>query len=233
MLCALAARGGFNAIAVSILVGSVSTHKAAGGEMPFRMQNGKQATGIPFELNSNKIFIRVRIDEGEPSWFILDSGCPVTAIEMTEARKLRLPIGNLRQISGAGEGRTSMGTTKIKSLGLPGLDLFPTLVWALAVNEPVAPFEGRRIDGLLGVDFLERFVIRIDYLNRKLDVVLPGSSTLLIRESVCLWRRSEATIRSKESSGSQTAGPLKGGSLWTSVFAYPCSLPLHSSTAIT
>jgi hypothetical protein len=147
--------------------------EAAGGGTPYRMENGKQATGIPFELNSNKIFIPVRIDGREPSWFILDSGCPVTAIEMSLASELQLPIGNKRQFDGAGEGRTSMGITKVKSLGLPGLELFPTLVWALAVNEPVAPFEGRRIDGLLGVDFLEQFVVRIDYPNRKLDVVLP------------------------------------------------------------
>jgi hypothetical protein len=163
----------FNVIAVSILAGFVPTQNLAGGDMPFRLKNGKEAAGIPFELNSNKIFVSVRIDAGQPSWFIIDSGCPVTSIEMTLARKLGLSIEGKRQIGGAGEGRTSLGTTKVKSLGLPGLDLFPTLVWALAVNEPVAPFEGRRIDGLLGVDFLEQFVVRIDYPNRKLDVVSP------------------------------------------------------------
>jgi hypothetical protein len=48
-------------------------------------------------------------------------------------------------------------------------------VWALGVNKPVAPYEGRRLDGLLGVDFLERFVVRIDYPARTLEVFEPAA----------------------------------------------------------
>src|SRR5262249_24373163 len=34
-------------------------------------------------------------------------------------------------------------------------------------------YEGRRLDGMIGVDFLERFVVRIDYPGRTLEVLLP------------------------------------------------------------
>jgi hypothetical protein len=136
-----------------------------------RFLDGKSARGIPFELNSNKIYLTVKIDGSEPRPFILDSGCPVTAIEMTVARALKLPLANERNITGAGEGSAEFATTEIKSLTFPGLDLFPKAVWALGVNKPVSPFEGRRIDGLIGVDFLERFIVRIDYPNRKIDVL--------------------------------------------------------------
>ncbi len=140
-----------------------------------RFKNGSSAEGIPFELNSNKIFLRVRIDGGPERWLVLDSGCPVTAVDMALARELELPVKVRGQIGGAGEGTTAVGTTSVRSLGLPGLELFPKTVWALAVNEPVSPYEGRRIDGLLGVDFLERFVVRIDYPARKLDVFSPAA----------------------------------------------------------
>ena len=117
--------------------------------------------------------LRVRIDGGPERWFVLDSGCPVTAVDMALARELKLPVKVRGQIGGAGEGTTTLGTTSVRSLSLPGLELFPKTVWALAVNEPVSPFEWRRLDGLLGVDFLERFVVRIDYPARRLDVFSP------------------------------------------------------------
>src|SRR5205085_12471666 len=136
---------------------------SARGEEPmrYRFKEGKHSANISFELNSNKIFLPVRINGGEPRWFVLDSGCPVTAVDMDVAKELRLPVTGERQIAGAGEGRTSVGNTKVESLSVADLQLFPSTVWALGVNKPVSPYEGRRIDGLLGVDFLERFVVRI------------------------------------------------------------------------
>jgi hypothetical protein len=141
--------------------------------LDFRFTQGQSAVDIPFELNSNKIFLRCRIDEGESRWFVIDSGCPVTAVDLDLARELKLPIANEREIGGAGEGRTALGFTKIKSLTLPGVTLLPKDTWALRVNKPTSPYEGRRIDGLLGVDFLERFVLRINYPERKLDLFQP------------------------------------------------------------
>jgi hypothetical protein len=139
--------------------------------LAYRFKEGKAITSVCFELNSNKIFLPVRINGGQQRWFVVDSGCPVTALDMGVAKELKLPVIGERPIAGAGEGRSTVGSTKVDSLGLLGLDLFPRNVWALDVNEPVSRYEGRRIDGLLGVDFLERFVVRIDYPNRKIDVI--------------------------------------------------------------
>jgi PDZ domain/Aspartyl protease len=162
-------------VELAIVAFTISAINASAGDsLPFRFTTGKSATNIPFELNSNKIYLSCKINNGDSRWFVLDSGCPVTAIEMTLARELKLPISKEQEIGGAGEGRTTLGFTQVKSLTLPGLDLFPKSTWALAVNKPVSPYEGRRIDGLLGVDFLERFVVRIDYPGRTLDVFLPG-----------------------------------------------------------
>jgi Aspartyl protease len=91
----------------------------------FRFEKGDSALGIPFELNSNKVYLPVRIDGGEPRWFVLDSGCPVTAIDLALARALKLPVENLQPLAGAGEGRTDRGDTKVRSLTLPGLELRP------------------------------------------------------------------------------------------------------------
>jgi hypothetical protein len=146
---------------------------AALGPMPHHFAKGMAATGIPFELASNKVYVRVRLADDRPRWFVIDSGCPVTAVEMGLARELKLPRRNERTIAGAGEGRASVAETDLKVVRLPGLDLHPRAAWALAVNDAVSPYEGRAIDGLLGLDFLEAFVVRIDYPNRTLDVSEP------------------------------------------------------------
>ena len=157
-----------------LVVLAISPVSARGQEpMAYRFKDGKGIASVAFELNSNKIFLPVRINGGERRWFVLDSGCPVTALDLGVARELKLPVTGERPIAGAGEGRTTVGTTQVDSLALAGLELFPRAVWALGVNEPVSPYEGRRIDGLLGVDFLERLVLRIDYPNRTLDIIEP------------------------------------------------------------
>lgn len=146
---------------------------APGGPAADRFHHGTAAAGIPFELNSNKIYLSAELPDGKPRWFILDSGCPVTAVDTAVARELRLPLRNPRRVGGAGEGRAALADADLPALSLPGLDLRPAPGWALGVSGPVAPFEGRRIDGLLGLDFLRRFVVRIDYPKRTLDVLAP------------------------------------------------------------
>lgn len=150
---------------------------ASADPMPHRFDKGTAAAGIPFELNSNKIYLQVKLADGKPRWFILDSGCPVTAVDTAVAAELKLPTRNERRVGGAGEGRTTVAETTIDSVALPGLTLRPGRGWVIGVNAPVSPFEGRRVDGLLGLDFLERFVVRIDYANKTLDVSDPTGYT--------------------------------------------------------
>ena len=57
------------------------------------------ATGIPFELNSNKVYLPVTLSDGKPRWFILDSGCPVTAVDTDVAAELKLELRNERQVA--------------------------------------------------------------------------------------------------------------------------------------
>jgi hypothetical protein len=126
---------------------------------------------IPFELNSNKVYLRVALDVKEtPYWFILDSGCPITSIDLDLARKLELPISGLRNIDGAGTGASEVGHTKVSAVRVGGVTFKPEPAWALKVHAVVSPYEGRAIDGLIGGDFFERHVVEIDYARSQLRV---------------------------------------------------------------
>lgn len=126
----------------------------------------------PFEIASNKPFVRVSVNGSAPQWFILDSGCAGGSVIAREcADRLGLPRGQATERHmGAGSG-VSVGVATaddaVLALGADTVEVASPRVFPLA---HVARFEGRRVDGLLGEDFLLRHVVTIDYARRRLDV---------------------------------------------------------------
>src|SRR5262249_33647813 len=115
---------------------------------------------IPFELNSNKIYVRVALDGKDTSyWFILDTGCPATAVDLDLARRLQWPVVDLRPVGGAGTGMSEISLTKIADVRVGEVTFRPEPIWALKAHPIVSPYEGRAIDGVIGGDFFARHVI--------------------------------------------------------------------------
>lgn len=131
------------------------------------------ARPFPFEIGSNKPFVPVTVDGSAPQWFILDTGCSGTSIIAREcADRLRLQRGAEDKVEvGAGSGADVGLATASRALRLGALGE------TLAVAAPrvltlahVARLEGRRVDGLLGGDFLARHVVEIDYARRQITI---------------------------------------------------------------
>ena len=132
---------------------------------------------VSFEIGSNKPWVQVKLNGSAPQWFILDSGASGgTVIARECAERLGVTHGGEKSAQiGAGAG-VSVGLSRAPdvtvavgddTLGSPGFMVFPLA--------HVSPFEGRRLDGLLGRDFLERHVVEIDYARRRLRVLDPAS----------------------------------------------------------
>lgn len=132
---------------------------------------------MPFEIVSNKPWVKVSINGSDPQTFILDTGCRGTSIIAREcADRLGMKLGETNQTRlGAGQG-VSVGFTRTKDVTLgvagdtlssPGLGVFPLA--------HVSPYEGRRVDGLLGEDFMRRHVVEIDYAQRVIRIHDPAS----------------------------------------------------------
>ncbi len=137
----------------------------------------RSAVECPLEITSNKPYLRVTVNGSPPQWFILDTGCAGGSVIAREcADRLQLPSsGETRRHLGAGAGvSVGIASTPDVTLGVAGDTMgAPALrVFSLA---HVSPFEGRRVDGLLGEDFLRRHVVQIDYAGRTLRVLEPGT----------------------------------------------------------
>ena len=132
---------------------------------------------LPFEIASNKPYVQVRINGSAPQWFILDTGCRGTSLIARQcAERLHLPLGDVTPTHlGAGQG-VSVGftTTPNVTLDVAGDTLVSPALGVIPMDH-VSPYEGRRVDGLLGEDFMRRHVVEIDYARRRIRLFDPAT----------------------------------------------------------
>lgn len=120
------------------------------------------AVTLPFQLIDNRIFLEVRVNDGGPFRFILDSGSG-NLLEMRTARELGLGLFNRTEIGGAGAARVPVWQAQVRRLAVGPITLTHQPVMVLSL-EPITQAIGfDRVDGLLGYELFRRFVVRIDY----------------------------------------------------------------------
>ena len=129
-------------------------------------------TRIPFDLWFNLVFVPGTVNGKDSCWFILDTG-----FEYSLVNRDRLDS-------------TVLQSARTHIEAQPGGDIEVTLVDGLTITAgavtmaydsvhaiplgSLEPIAGRRIDGIIGHDFFERFVVAIDYTLRELSIIEPA-----------------------------------------------------------
>jgi hypothetical protein len=145
------------------------------------------AKAIPFEVSANKVFLRVRINDAGPFWFQLDSGSIYNVLDRGKAEGLGIRFQGRSRARTAGESVVEITHASGISLQLGGIALKGLDVAVLPLNSSLASAEGHEIDGLLGYDFIRRYCIEIDYLDRILNIYAPDTcNAIAIGEAVPL-----------------------------------------------
>lgn len=156
-----------------------------------RFSSGKSALAIPFKLENNHIYIRVSVNGSRPLSFILDTGAR-SIIDTREARSIGLKLKLIGTAGGVGANQPDVYlVTEKVYFSLPGVGLSPRRLVAVSLdavetclNEFNIDEEGRKIpadrrepneakrelDGILGKEFFDQFVVEIDYAQRVLNV---------------------------------------------------------------
>jgi hypothetical protein len=120
--------------------------------------SGQSVSRIPFERVGNFIYLRASINDSEPLWFLLDTGATASYFNVERAKAL-----------GPGQDDFVKGV----SLDFPGVKLLNQKI--LPRRFGLGSYNGHAMDGLLGFDFISRFVIEIDYVNNTLGLHEPNS----------------------------------------------------------
>ena len=126
----------------------------------YRFAAGGKAV-IPVEVTTALVFAQVRVNGSPPLEFFVDTGAEVTVINRSRLARLGLaPVGELA--IGAGGGNAAMSYVTGVSFALAGVELRDQTVTAVPLDELELAMH-HPIDGILGYDFLSRFVVELDY----------------------------------------------------------------------
>ena len=123
---------------------------------------------VPIELAfGGLVFVAVTVN-GTPMSFIVDSGAESTVLNESRLGKLGL-VATGTFAAGAGGGDVTVGYVPHVTYQVGGATLHDQIVSAIPLDALEAPL-GRRLDGILGYDFLSRFVVELDYKHGQLHL---------------------------------------------------------------
>jgi hypothetical protein len=122
------------------------------------------APPIPFDFDSAHIIFKASVNGRPPIGFILDTGANENCIQSTRLADFGLTTYAKTAATGGG-GATDYGFTRDVTLTLPGVTLREQHA-AVVDQTGLERALGVPLGGLLGYDFLSRFVVEIDYVKK-------------------------------------------------------------------
>lgn len=134
---------------------------------------------LHFTYHERLIFVRARVDAGAERLFLLDTGASASALDARAADELGLARGAATTVEG------TTGVAAVESAVVGSLAVGPLVVRELRVTVQdlagtLRP-SGETLAGILGSDFLARFVLELDFTARSLTLAegplapLPGA----------------------------------------------------------
>ena len=126
---------------------------------------------IPIDVYSNHVYVKVCSGD-RPLDFILDTGAGATFLDLHTAERFGIKLGPGFLGRGAGAGTIAGAQLGGVSVRLAGSSLAQPVPSALDLSR-LPPREGHRMDGILGYDFINRFVVAIDYVKQELRLYDP------------------------------------------------------------
>lgn len=116
---------------------------------------------IPFELFGEHIFIKVSVNDSKPLDFIFDTGDGLTVLNIETARELDMVSDGKVKKTSAG-GSVTGALLKHQKVELGGQAVNDIEIYETSLNH-LEISVGRNIDGIVGYDVLDQYVIKIDY----------------------------------------------------------------------
>jgi len=122
---------------------------------------------LPFEYRAHHVWLKAAVNGGPPADFIFDTGASLTVVDSAYAAKIGLASEGHQQGQGAGaSGGVSFAvlpSLRVLAADGDGIELKDVRVAVLSVNGTLAPYFWRDCAGVLGFDFINRFVDEIDF----------------------------------------------------------------------
>ncbi len=133
---------------------------------------------LPFRYGERHVWLKASLNGGPAEDFLLDTGASLTVIDSAYAAHRGLTSEGRLQVAGAGAaGGASLSQVDSIVVGGShgGVVLTGQKVALLSLDPYLEPFFWRPVAGVLGYDFISRFVMTVDYDQGLLTLYDPSS----------------------------------------------------------
>jgi len=128
-------------------------------------------TTVPFHLIGSTIVLPVHVAKSDSLWFILDTGAGHGSVNLARAQELGLGFGGQSQAQGAA-GRVESRQLKSYDVRLGSIAL-PIEHGSSFPLESMSPRMGHVVDGIVGSELFQRYVVEVDYAHSTLRLYEP------------------------------------------------------------
>jgi predicted aspartyl protease len=126
---------------------------------------------IPFEIVSNEILIKSKVNDGNEYRFIVDTGATQNVMDQASANAVGAVSKGEYSLT-TGSGFMKMGNANLKSIELGAIRL-ENVPMAVADLPAFSAIKGVRPAGIIGANVLRRFLVTIDYAKKVLILADP------------------------------------------------------------
>lgn len=179
-------------LGISIVTNAQTVHK----EMRIKHKK-KKSTYLNFEIAHNLMIIPVRINDSDTLKFILDTGVTHTLLTDLNANDaLTLQYSRKIDLFGLGQGDPVEALHSYgNEISLPGVygnfhDLIVPLENIFYLSESL----GKQVNGLLGYEVFNSFIVEIDYNKQKLALHDPNRYRAKLEKRKKKWLKKEKAV---------------------------------------
>jgi len=137
----------------------------------FSMPEGGRSEDIPFQYIENHIFVTVRTNCQESLW-VLDTGAGQSVIDREYARELGLEASGTLQGQGAGS-TVEFSFVTLPEFEFAGVRFSSQTIVSIDLRSILENAFGFQVNGILGYDFISRFVTKIDFAHELISLYTP------------------------------------------------------------
>ena len=127
---------------------------------------------LNFEWIDNRIFVQVMLNGQGPFHMIFDTGADLS-ISPEVAKKLQLPLASAGETGGVGEKTVALQSTHIRELSFGPVHLTNLESNVIPTADSTYVFGDIPVDGYLGLEVFQHYVVRHDYETRELTFYDP------------------------------------------------------------
>lgn len=161
--------------ALLVIVACMLAATTATAAATITLPAGRKHVDVPFELLDHRVFVDATIAGRGPYRFILDTGGS-NVLDREVADSLRLPLRDRFALTGAGDGSLPAWWATVDSADVGGVAIggHDFVVFSMRAIRDAIGFE--RLDGLIGLEVLQRYAVGLDFERGVLRVALDRSA---------------------------------------------------------